>query len=84
VNKLHQLGPGCSAAKPAAASSQRRQANKNIDSAKVNRMVNSATRYIKVIEAQAVHAANAPNAPKTQRTLSRAFAGPKQNSYFLY
>jgi hypothetical protein len=82
VNKLHQLGPGCSAAKPAAASSQCRQAKtRNIDSAKVNRMVNSAIRYIKVIEAQAVQAANAP---KTQRALSRAFAGSTQNSYFLY
>jgi hypothetical protein len=63
----HQLGPGCSAAKPAAARSQRRQATNN-DSAKVNRMVNSATRYIKVIEAQAA------DAPKTQRALSRALA----------
>jgi hypothetical protein len=80
VNKLHQLGPGCSAAKPAAASSQCRQAKtKNIDSAKVNRMVNSATRYIKVIDTQAVHAANAP---KTQRTLSRAFAGSTQIPIF--
>jgi hypothetical protein len=52
-------------------------AAKNNDSAKVNRMVNSATRYIKVIDAQAIQA------PK-QRALSRAFAGSKQNSYFLY
>jgi hypothetical protein len=77
----HQLGPGCSAAKPAAASSQRRQTKKNNDSAKVNRMVNSATRYLKVIEVQATHAATAP---KTQRALSRAFAGSTKNSYFLY
>jgi hypothetical protein len=82
VRTIHQLGPGCSAAKPAAARIQCRKAKtKNIDSAKVNRMVNSATRYIKVIETQAVQA---PNAPKTQRTLSRAFAGSTQNSYFLY
>jgi hypothetical protein len=76
----HQLGPGCSAAKPAAASSQCRQAE-NSDSAKVNRMVNSTTRHIKVIEANAAQAAM--KAPK-QRTLSRAFAGSMQNSYFLY
>jgi len=77
----HQFGPGCSAAKPAAASSQRRQATNN-DSAKVNRMVNSATRYIKVIEANAAQAVQtAMKAPK-QRALSRAFAGPKQIPIF--
>jgi hypothetical protein len=78
---LHQLGPGCSAAQHAAAGSQCRRNPKNNDGAKVNRMVNSTTRYIKVVETQAVHAAKAP---KTQRALSRAFAGSTQNSYFLY
>jgi hypothetical protein len=47
-------------------------------------MVNSAARYIKVIEATAAQAVQAAATPKTQRALSRAFAGSKQNSYFLY
>jgi hypothetical protein len=80
---IHQLGPGCSAAKPAAAGSQCRQA-KNNDSAKVNRMVNSATRYSKVIETNAAQAVQTAATPKTQRALSRAFAEATQNSYFLY
>src|SRR5262249_6280752 len=54
----------------------------NYDSAKVNRMVNSATRYIKVIEANAAQAVQTAATPKTQRALSRAFAGPKQIPIF--
>jgi hypothetical protein len=83
VRIRHQLGPGCSAAKPAAASSQRRQAHNN-DSAKVNRMVNSATRYIKVIEANAAQAVQA--AMENTKT-ARALPGVRRfdaNSYFLY
>ncbi|MBV9887552.1 MAG: hypothetical protein JO119_13485 [Acidobacteria bacterium] len=76
----HQFGPGCSAAKPAAASSQRRQAQNN-DSAKVNRMVNFATRYIKVIEAKAAQAVQTAATPK-QRALSRAFAGQSKIPIF--
>jgi hypothetical protein len=79
----HQLGPGCSAAKPAAASSQCRQAQNN-DSAKVNRMVNSTTRYSKVIETNAAQAVQA--AIENTKTAC-ALPGVRQvkaNSYFLY
>jgi hypothetical protein len=68
---------------PSAAGSQRRK-TKNIDSAKVNRMVNSATRYSKVIAVHVAQAVQAAATPKTQRALSRALAGATQNSYFLY
>jgi ribosomal protein S12 methylthiotransferase accessory factor YcaO len=47
-------------------------------------MVNSTTRYIKVIEAKATQAVQAAATPKTQRALSRALAEATQNSYFLY
>jgi hypothetical protein len=81
---FHQFGPGCSAAKPAAAITQRRRNTKNIDGAKVNRMVNSTTRYSKVIETNAAQAVQAAmENTKTARALPgvRRF---KANSYFLY
>jgi hypothetical protein len=57
---------------------------KNNDSAKVNRMVNSATRYIKVIEA---NAAQAVQAVMENTKTARALPGVRRfdaNSYFLY